>query len=239
MAQQTKTGRHFKWYFNGSAVGISLVKSLKPERSLPLETIMQCGSGDVFEYAQKVGETSLSLDYTLISYSQLAIAAGQTVVNETPDLPTNMDIVEKMIVAGTESTANEIAQGWAIYQRVQFEKEGFGIEADKAVAVTLSAKCKRPRRYPGANGIQFDQFAANGVKTSFKLTQATVRQGADSFWTVRVEYPTGTVLQEGIDYSTSVSGVVSGVAASASVLFLNGVVPASSATSNILAIYAF
>lgn len=239
MAQQTKTGRHFKWYFNGVAVGMSLVKSLKPERSLPLEAVMQCGSGDVFEYAQKVQETSLTLDYTMISYSQLAQAAGQTVVNEVPDLPTNMDIVEKMIVAGTEGTANEQAQGWAIYQRVQFEKEGFDIEADKVTAVNLSAKCKRPRRYPGANGIQFDNFTGNGVKTAFQLTKNSVRQGADNFWTIRAEYPLGTVLQEGVDYSTSVGSVSNGVAASASINFLNSVVPASSATANILAVYAY
>lgn len=238
MAQQTKTGRHFKWYFNGQVVGMSLVKSLKPERSLPLEAVNQCGSGDVFEYAQKVQETSLTLDYTLISYSQLATAAGQTVVNEVPDLPTNMDIVEKMIVAGTEGTATEQAQGWAIYQRVQFEKEGFDIEADKVTAVNLSAKCKRPRRYPGANGIQFDTFSGNGVKTSFQLTKTTVRQGADAFWTIRAEYPVGTVLQEGVDYSTTVAAPVSGITASASVVFLNSVVPASAA-NNVIVVYAY
>ncbi len=238
MAQQTKTGRHFKWYFNGRPVGISLVKMLKPERSMPLEAVKQCGSGRVFEYAQKVEETSLTLDYTLIDYAQLAKAAGQTVVNEVPDLPVNFDIVEKMIVAGTESTANETAQGWAIYQRVQFEKEGYDTEADKLVAVNMTAKCQKPRRYPGANGIQYDNFNGNGVLTSFPLTKTTVRQGQDGFWTIRLEYPLGTVLSEGVDYSTTVGSVTNGIAASASVVFLNSVVPAS-ATANIMAVYAY
>lgn len=243
MSQQSKTGRHFRWYANGLTIGLSLVKSLKPDRSMPLESVVQCGNGDVFEYAQKVQETSLTLDYTLISYDQLAKAMGQTVANEIPDLPQNVDIVEKMIVAGTEGNSNETAQGYAFYGRVQFEKESFDIEADKLVSVNLTAKCKKPRRYPGANGIQYDKFTGNGVTSTFALTKNSVRQGADGYWTIRGEYPLGTALTEGQDYTVNASNFAAGsnntIASTASASFSNGVVPASSATPNVMFIYAY
>lgn len=240
MSQQTQTGRNLRWYANGSAVGITRMKSLKPEKQQKLDTVTEAGNPDVVEYAKHVPETTLTLDYNVISVDQLAIALGQTVGAEVPDIPDNWDIVEKHIVPGTEGTTTEAASGWTFYQGVMVEKESWDQEVDKLVSVSLSTKARSPRRFPaynaatkpnGINGLQPDKFTGNGSTSAFVLTQKA-KQLKDGFYTIRVEAPIGGVpLKETIDYT---------VASTSSTTTINFTTPpASSSTPNVLAWYVY
>jgi len=230
---QVKGGRYLRWYANGNSVGISLAKMFKPDAQQGLEKVLEAGNPDVFEYFKKVPETTISFQYTVISYDQLykALAGGNEPVasysapGEVPPLPDNWDIVERMITPGTEGTLNETYLGFVLYQGVQVEKESWDAEVDKVLAVDISAKCKRPRRYVGVAGIQFDTFKGNGSTTAFTLTYTPIA-GQDGFKTARVETPMGTKLKETVDFTV----------AGSTMTFTNA--PASSATNNILAIYA-
>lgn len=240
MSQQTKTGRNLRWYANGQAVGITRMKSLKPDRQQKLDTVTEAGNPDVAEYAKHVPETSITLDYNVISVDQLAIALGQTVGAEVPDIPDNWDIIEKQIVPGTEGTTTEQAAGWTFYQGVMVEKESWDQEVDKLVSVQISGKCRAPRRFPafnaatkpnGINGIQPDKFTGNGSTTAFVLSQKA-KQLKDGFYTIRVETPIGGVpVKETIDYTVASS------TSSTTVTF--AVPPASSSTPNVLVWYVY
>jgi len=228
---QTKSGRYLRWYANGSAVGITRMKMLKPDLQQGLEKVIEAGNPDVVEYVKKVPETTLQLDYNVISYDQLAKAMGQTVgvggIGEVPALPDNFDIIERMITPGTEGTANETYQGYVLYQLVQTEKEAWDAEVDKLYAVNITAKCKKPRRFVGVSGVNFDKFTGNGVLTSFVLANKA-RQLSDGFYTCRVESPLQTYLKETVDFT---------VASTSSTTTLNfTTAPASSTAVNILSI---
>lgn len=233
-----KTGRYLRWYANGSAVGITRMKALKPDLQQGLEKVIEAGNPDVVEYVKKVAETTLTLDYNVINYSSLALALGQTIASgtsgsagEVPSLPDNFDIVERMITPGTEGTASETYMGFVVYQQIMVEKEAWDSEVDKLLAVNISAKCRKPRRFVGINGIQFDKFSGNASTTAFTLTQKVPRTNSDGNYTIRVETPFSTVLREAVDFT---------VASTTSTTTLNfGVAPASSSTPNILAIYAY
>lgn len=240
MSQQTQTGRNLRWYAAGSAVGITRMKSLKPDRDQKLEAVKEAGNPDVAEYALMVPETSISLDYSVISIAQLQLALGLTVNAEVPPLPTNFDIVEKHIQPGTEGTTTEVATGWALYQGVQVEKESWDQEVDKLVAVQITGKCRSPRRFVaynaatapnGIHGIVFDKFTGNGSTTAFVLSQKAA-QLADGYYTIRSETPIGGVkLQETVDYT------VASTSSTTTVTYTTA--PASSTTPNILVVYVY
>lgn len=228
---QTKSGRYLRWYANGSAVGLSRMKSLKPDVQKGLDKVVEAGNPDVVEYVKKVPETTLALDYNVISYDQLAKALGQTVgvggIGEVPDLPDNFDLVERMITPGTEGTTTETYQGYVLYQLVQTEKESWDAEVDKIYSVNISAKCKRPRRFVGINGVNFDKFTGNGSTTAFTLANKA-RQLADGYYTCRVEAPFSNYLKETVDYT------VASTASTTTLTFATA--PASSSVQNILVI---
>lgn len=240
MAQQTKTGRNLRWYANGSAVGITRMKSLKPGRQQKLDAVLEAGNPDVAEYVKHVPETTLALDYNVISVDQLALALGQTVGAEVPDIPDNWDIVEKQIVAGTEGTATEKAAGWTLYSGIMVEKEDWDQEIDKIISVAVSTKARNPRRFPaydavtrpnGINGLQPDKLTGNGSTTAFVLTQKA-KLLKDGYYTLRVETPIGGVpLKETIDFT------VGSTTSTTTLTFTTA--PASSTTPNILAWYAW
>lgn len=233
-AGQVKTGRYLRWYAQGSAVGITRMKMLKPDRQQGLDKVIEAGNPDVVEYVKKVAETSLQLDYNVINYDQLAKAMGQVIgvggVGEVPVLPDNFDIVERLITPGTEGTTSEAYLGYVIYQQCMIEKDSWDAEVDKLYAVNLTAKCRNPRRFVGINGIQFDKFSGTGVQTAFILTQRVPRVLADGYYTIRVEAPLTTVVKETVDFT---------VASTSSNTTLNFVVAPASATNNVLAIYAY
>lgn len=234
---QVKSGRHLRWYANGSPVGISRMKMLKPDTSRGLDKVVEAGNPDVVEYVKKVPETSLTLDYNVINYAQLALALGQSIgfdgtntSGEVPDLPDNFDIVERMIVPGTEGTSNEQYQGFVIYQGIASEKDTWDAEVDKLVSVNLSAKCRRPRRFININGIAFDRFTANGATTAFTLANKA-RRNADGYYTIRVEAPLSIVLKETIDYTVA--------STSSSTTLTFAIAPASSSVPNVLSITTY
>lgn len=241
-----KGGRYARWYANGSAVGIGLIKTAKSDISTPLEKVLEIGDPNIVEYYQKIPETTLSIAYSVISYAGLAAALGQTgisngaantpvtttaaFVGEVPALPSVFDVVERLITPGTEGTLTETYQGFCIYQNVQVEKESWDLEVDKVLAVDISGKCKRPRRFVNIAGIQFDKFTGNGSTTAYVLSQKA-RQLGDGYYTIRVETPLLTVLKETVDYT------VGSTSSTTTVTFT--VAPASATAANILTIYAY
>lgn len=240
MSQQTKTGRNLRWYANGTAVGITRMKSLKPSRQQKLDAVLEAGNPDVAEYVKHVPETTLALDYNVISVDQLALALGQVVGAEVPDIPDNWDIVEKQIVPGTEGTTTELAAGWTFYQGIMVEKEDWDQEIDKMISVAVSTKARNPRRFPaynavtrpnGINGLQPDKLVGNGSTTAFVLTQKA-KLLKDGYYTLRVETPIGGIpLKETIDFT------VGSTSSTTTLTFTTA--PASSTTPNILAWYAY
>jgi hypothetical protein len=239
---QVKSGRYIRWYANGLAVGLTRMSSVKPEKSTKLEAVKEAGNPDLVEYVKGIPETSLSLTYNVIHYGQLAIAMGQTIgvgalastsaaSGEVPDIPDNFDLVERMIVPGTEGTNNEQYQGFVLYQQVQVNKDAWDPEVDKLYSVNLSANCRTPRRFINVNGLQADRFTGNGVQTAFVLTNKVPRPLKDGYYTIRVEAPYSTVLRETVDYT---------VASTTSTTTLNfATAPASSTVPNVLAWYAY
>ncbi len=213
---QTKSGRHVRAYFNGTNVGLARMKSIKPDISTPLDPVMELGNPNVAEFVPKVSQTTLTFDYMVISYGQLAVALGLTygssssnpnaingVVGEVPRIPSTYDIVERLIKPGTEKTSTEVYYGYTIYQKILIEKETWDEEADKVISVNISAKCIPPRRYEGINGIKFDAFTGNGSTTAFVLTSRAV-PGADGYNTIRADVGGGnTSLNEGFDYTSA------------------------------------
>lgn len=243
-----KSGRNFRYYLNGLPVGtaggkvLARVKMMKPDTQRGLDKILEVGNPNVVEYVKKVPETSLTIDYSVIDYTQFAVAAGQSIgtdgVNtsalssgEIPDFPDNFDIIERMIVPGTEATANEQVQGYVIYQGISLEKDMFDVEVDKLASFNLTAKCKRPRRFTNVNGINTDRLTGTGVQTAFVLSQVVKRANADGFYMIRVEAPFTFVNAEGTDFT---------VASTSSSTTLNFVIaPPTSVNPNILAVYAY
>jgi hypothetical protein len=213
---QTKSGRYVRSYFNGTNVGLARMKSLKPDISTPLDPVMELGNPNVAEYVPKVAMTTLTFEYMVISYGQLAKALGITygsssananaingVVGEVPPIPSSFDIVERLIRPGTEKTANEVYYGYVLHQRILIEKETWDQEADKVISVNITAKSVAPRRYEGINGIKFDPFTGNGSTTAFILSQRAV-PGYDGYQTVRADVGGGvSTLFEGFDYTAA------------------------------------
>lgn len=213
---QTKSGRYVRSYFNGTNVGLARMKSLKPDISTPLDPVMEMGNPAVVEYVPKVAQTTLTFEYMVISYGQLAKALGiqygsstananaiNGLVGEVPPIPSSFDIVERLIKPGTEKTANEVYYGYVLHQKILIEKETWDSEADKVISVNISAKSVAPRRYEGINGIIFDKFTGNGSTTAFVLTNRAV-PGADGYNTVRADTGNGVnSLYEGFDYSAA------------------------------------
>lgn len=247
---QTLSGRNIRWYFQGSAVGMGRVSSLKPDLAIGLDAVKECGTPTVLEYVPKVPETSITFAYAMISKAQLATAMGQIVagsdaslgltvgsgmvagVGEVPSIPQSFDIVERRIVPGTEGTTAEIVKGYTIYQAVAIEKQSWDQEVDKLIGVDISGKCKAPRDYENNNGIQFDRFTGNGSTTAFVTTHKPIL-GKDGNLSIRVETPYYTVLKEGAgaDFTTA--------STSSNMTITFAVAPASSTVNNILGIYAW
>ena len=215
---QTKSGRNARLYFNGTQVGLSRAMSFKPEITTGLDPVKELGNPDIVEYVPKVAETSVTFEYAVITYGQLAKALGivygtaaaggalnapNGVVGEVPPIPSSFDVVERLILPGTEHTQNEIYVGFALHQRVTIEKEAWDTEVDKLIMVNVSAKSKRPRRYEGITDIKFDNFSATGSQTAFVLSNKAI-PGADGYQTVRADVQAGAIsLYEGFDYSAA------------------------------------
>lgn len=213
---QTKSGRYVRSYFNGTNVGLARMKSIKPDISTPLDPVMELGNPVVAEYVPKVAQTTLTFEYMVISYGQLAKALGVAygtsssnanaingVIGEVPPIPSSFDIVERLIKPGTEKTANEVYYGYVLHQKILIEKETWDQEADKVISVNISAKSVAPRRYEGINGIKFDSFSGTGSTSSFILTQKAV-PGYDGYQTVRADVGNGvSSLYEGFDYTAA------------------------------------
>jgi hypothetical protein len=240
---QTKSGRNLRWYFQGSAVGMGRMTMLKPDVAQGLDAVKECGTPDVVEYVLKVPETSIQFGWNVINKAQLANAMGQTSgglnsaggvggsgVGEVPSIPQSFDVVERRIKAGTEGTTGEVVEGYTIYQAVQVEKKAWDQEVDKLVGASINGKCREPRDFEGINGIAFDKFTPNGVLTAFVLTHKSI-QHKDGLLTIRGEFPLGTVLKEGVDYTVA--------STSSSTTCTFSPAPASSAVPNILFVYAW
>lgn len=232
---QTLTGRQLRWYFQGQAVGMGRMTSLKPDTSQGLDPVKEAGNPDIVEYVKKVPETSLSLGYNVFSKGQLALALGQGLgptgsgsVGHVPDLPDNMDVVERRIKPGTEGTTAEVITGYTLYQKVMVEKDSYDEEVDKIVSRSLSAKCAKPLDFEGINGVAFDKFTGNGVLTAFVLTHLSAGL-SNGRLSIRAESPFQTFLKEGSDYTASSS-------ASTTTITFN-TPPASSAVPNVLVVY--
>lgn len=238
MAQQTKTGRNIRWYFNGKAFAMSRVTMLKPDVTQGLEKVIECGTPRIIEYAKKVPENAISLGFTIINKAQMAVAMGQSLsvsgsVGEVPDLPDNIDIVERRIKPGTEGTLSEVVDGYTLYQGVMVEKKAWDQEVDKLLTATVSAKSSEPRDFEGINAIVFQNFTGDGSTTAFVLASHSANNLLkDGSLVIRAEAPLGTVLKYG-----SVNDYVAASTSSTTTVTFN-VAPASSTVPNILIVYA-
>lgn len=238
MAQLTKTGRNIRWYFNGKAFAMSRVMSLKPDITQGLDPVKECGNPAIIEYAKKVPENALSLEHSIINKAQLAVAMGlnlsvSATTGEVPNLPDNIDIVERRIKPGTELTTTEVVDGYTIYQGVMIEKQAWDQEVDKLITSTINAKSIAPRDFEGINGIVFQNFTGDGSTTAFVVaSHSAFNMLKDGTMAIRVESPIGTVLRYGSvnDYTTA------STSSTTTITFV--VAPASSSVVNILAVYA-
>ncbi len=238
MAQQTKTGRNIRWYFNGKPFAMSRVTSLKPDVTQGLEKVLECGNPRIIEYAKKVPENAISLGFTIINKAQMAVAMGQSLsvtatTGEVPPLPDNIDIVERRIKPGTEGTLSETVDGYTLYEAVMVEKKAWDQEVDKLITSTVSAKSSEPRDFEGINAIVFQNFTGNGSTTAFNLASSSVYNAlADGTLIIRAEAPLGTVLKYG-----TVNDYTAASTSSTTTITFN-TAPASSTVPNILVVYA-